>query len=78
MPKPYMALRCLMKVMGWEQKDLAKVIGKNNKYVGDKLNLRGKHSWDLQDCFKILEAAGKPDSDFLKYFPRDPWERVDF
>ena len=76
MPKPYMALRFLMKAMGWDQDQVGKVIGKSGRYVSPRMNAR--ISWELEDCFAILKEAGKPDSDILKYFPRDPWEMVDF
>lgn len=75
MKKPYMALRVLMTIMDWDQVEVGKIIGRSNRYVQDRLS--GKYTWSVEDGYKILKAANKPDSDFQKYFPRNPMEFVE-
>ncbi len=75
MKKPYMALRVLFTLMDWDQKAVGAIIGKSDRYIRDRLS--GKYEWEVADGYKILKAANKPDSDFTKYFPRNPKEVVE-
>ena len=75
MKKPYMALRILMTIMDWDQVTVGEIIGRSGRYVQDRLS--GKYEWAVKDAYTILKAANKPDSDFQKYFPRNPMEFVE-
>lgn len=75
MKRPYMALRVLFTLMDWDQKAVGAIIGKSDRYVRDRLS--GKYHWEVDDGYKILKAANKPDSDFTKYFPRNPREFIE-
>ena len=76
MKQPYMALRLLMTAKGWKQYDIARIIQRKESYVKARMN--NESSWTLEDAFRILKAAGLPDSKLIKFFPRDPMETVEF
>ena len=76
MKKPYKALRILMTLQDWDQVEVGRIIGKSDRCV--RARLAGQISWEVDEGYKILAAAQLPDSDFPKYFPRNPMETVNF
>lgn len=76
MKKPYKALRVLMTLQDWNQEEVGRIIGKSSRCVRERL--AGQASWEVEEGYKILAAAHLPDSDFPKYFPRNPMETVEF
>lgn len=76
MKRPYTALRMLMAIQNWNQSSLAEIVERSDSYVQERMNNR--KSWTVEDSYKILRAAGLPDAELTKYFPRNPLETVEF
>lgn len=50
------------------QDDICKKLHRSRGYLSARIT--GKASWELDECFEILDIIGEPREKFLEYFPK--------
>ena len=66
--RPFSELRSLLRRNDYTTEELSRYLGKSRPYVSQRLN--GKHPWDLDDVYKILDWLYIPYKDLHIYFPK--------
>ena len=69
----FIALRQEMLANGLNQSNIADLIGRSMSYVSARLS--GEKSWELNECYIILEQLNVPFSEFSTYFPKNGGEQ---
>ena len=64
--RPYDEIRRLLAARGYDGATLAKKLGRSAGYVSERWN--NKRSWEIDDCYRMLELAGAPHQDVYIYF----------
>lgn len=63
----YRNLRRVMFEFDETQQDLAKITGRSQSYIGERM--RGQRPYDMEDVYKICEHFNLELNDISKYFP---------
>lgn len=66
--KKFSALRKALRENDYTTQELADHLKKSRPYISQRLN--GKHPWDLDDVYKILDWLYIPYTDLHIYFPK--------
>lgn len=65
--KLYMKLRGLLHENDHTQLDLQPLLVRSESYITDRMT--GKRSWELNDCYTILDWLNVPADQIHEYFP---------
>lgn len=65
--KPYAKLRGKMAEMDINSTALANYLGRSPTYIS--AHLTHKHSWDIDEAYKILDLLEVPKDQIVEYFP---------
>lgn len=50
------------------QEYLCKKLHRSKTYISDRMT--GRKSWELDECFEILQILGEPANRLIEYFPK--------
>lgn len=67
MTKAFKELKCLMIMNDKQQSDLARVTGKSQAYITERMSAR--RPFDMDDVYAICKEVGIALCDIPKYFP---------
>lgn len=67
MTKAFKELKCLMIMQDKQQSDLARVTGKSQSYITERMSAR--KPFDMDDVYAICKEVGIAFCDIPKYFP---------
>lgn len=65
--RPFAELRMAMSKYGVNQRDLAKIVNREETYISSRMNC--KISWSLKDIQLICDYMEIPEGEIYKYFP---------